>query len=178
MRVIAGKEFACVKLEGKANLALSLSFHTLVEGLRRKGCRFFVLELSGCALMDSTFLGGLAQFGLSMAEGQAAGSRPAIQLLNPNERVIELLSNLGILEFFRCCQGIVEPPPDAEVTELTPSEASRLDLCRASLEAHRFLVSMNEGNAAKFKDVTRFLEEDLKRLEGEGQEPAAGDKAG
>ena len=38
-------------------------------------------------------------------------------------------------------------------------------MTRTSLEAHQTLIDANPENEAKFKEVTRFLEEDLKRQE-------------
>jgi hypothetical protein len=37
-------------------------------------------------------------------------------------------------------------------------------MTEACLEAHRTLMNVNPGNVAKFKDVTQFLAEDLKRM--------------
>ena len=41
----------------------------------------------------------------------------------------------------------------------------KTDLTRTSLDAHQTLIDANPGNEAKFKEVTRFLEEDLKQQE-------------
>ena len=40
-----------------------------------------------------------------------------------------------------------------------------LETARACLEAHETLMSINPANIPKFKDVSRFMAEDLKRLE-------------
>jgi len=168
--VMVGGELACVKLVGRANFASSLDFKTLIHELRARGYARFVLDLSECALMDSTFLGGLAGFGLEMAKSSAGACASAIELLNPNERITELLEDLGILYLFKCCQGALAPPTDAETTAVTCSIPSRLELARASLEAHELLMGLNRENALKFKDVAQFLAEDLRRLGG-GQTP-------
>jgi len=65
----------------------------------QKGYTHFIIDLSECVLMDSTFLGVLAQFGLKMNPANASG-RTGIELLNPNTRVAELLENLGALQLF------------------------------------------------------------------------------
>ena len=168
MTVMVGREFACVKLAGRANFAASVDFETLVHELRQRSIRHFVLDLTECALMDSTFLGGLAGFGLAMAKDQPEGSPGAVELLNPNPRIVGLLQDLGILELFKCCQGTLAPPAEAQTSTYEAPEHTRLEMTRASLEAHRLLMGLNPENAAKFKDVAQFLAEDLKRLESGG----------
>jgi hypothetical protein len=42
---------------------------------------------------------------------------------------------------------------------------NRLETSRTCLEAHETLMAINPSNIPKFKDVTRFMAEDLKRME-------------
>ena len=74
-----------------------------------------------------------------------------------------LLDNLGILELFSTAESLDQ----AEAAE--PVEAGeapdKTELTRTSLEAHQTLTDANPENGAKFKEVTRFLEEDLKQQE-------------
>src|SRR5215470_9306396 len=96
MLVLVGEKFACVKIIGRANFTSSIDFKTLLNELRQKGYNYFVLDLSQCALMDSTFLGVLAGFGLKMGPASSGGETRGIELLNPNARITELLENLGV----------------------------------------------------------------------------------
>ncbi len=66
----------------------------------QKGYAHFIIDLSECVLMDSTFLGVLAQFGLKLNPASMPAKR-GIELLNPNTRVTELLENLGALQLFQ-----------------------------------------------------------------------------
>ena len=43
--------------------------------------------------------------------------------------------------------------------------ADKTELTRTSLEAHQTLIDANPENVVRFKEVTRFLEEDLKQQE-------------
>jgi len=63
--------------------------------------------------------------------------------------------------------GTTESLGQAEAAESVEQGAApdKTDLTRTSLEAHQTLIDANPGNEAKFKEVTRFLEEDLKRQE-------------
>jgi len=166
MWILVGEKFACIKISGRANLSSSLDFKSLVNELIDIGYRFFVLELSECLLMDSTFLGVLAGFGLRLGTGQNQPGEPAIELLNANARVTELLENLGVLHLFRLASGPLEVPANAEARSITPCAPSREELTRACLEAHQTLMQINPQNASRFKDVAQFMAEDLKRLKG------------
>ena len=54
-----------------------------------------MLDLSECVLMDSTFLGVLAGFGLKLSGGNGDQAGMAIELFNPSPRITELLETLG-----------------------------------------------------------------------------------
>ena len=102
--------------------------------------------------MDSTFLGIL--MGMT-------GRLNRIELLNPSERILDLLDNLGVLELLTVGQGI--NPFDAELAAADPVNADKRSLTAASLEAHKLLMKINPENVPRFKDVAKFLEEDLER---------------
>src|ERR1041385_1369017 len=88
--VCVGTKAACVKIRGRANFNCCLDFNALVTGLREKGYGYFLLELSDCSLMDSSFLGVLAGFGLKMSPGDAGKNGGCVELHNPNARVTEI----------------------------------------------------------------------------------------
>ena len=163
--VLVGKEFACIKISGRANFNLSVEFKTLITELQRKGYAFFVLELSECVLMDSTFLGVLA--GLVLKPHQPAGDLPGptLQLRNANARIMDLFENLGVLHLFKIAEGPVTAAESLETCAPSAEPASRVEITRACLEAHQTLMEVNPDNVARFKDVTKFLAEDLAKLQ-------------
>ena len=144
---------AVVRITGCANFASSVPFKKLVNGLIERGCAKFTLDLTDCKLMDSTFLGVLV--GVTHKLGQAA---KGVELFNPSEQVQAMFDNLGILELFEQANSLDQ----AEVSEAEISNAAKRELTENSLEAHRTLMDANPENEAKFKEVARFLEEDLK----------------
>jgi len=164
MSVLVGEHFACVKIVGRANFTSSIDFKTLLNELRQKGCEHFVLDLSQCMLMDSTFLGVLAGFGLKLYTVQNGARCPGLELLNPNARITELLENLGVLHLFSVGNGPLLGPAGTQTAVLAPPDASREEITRACLEAHQTLMKINPGNIPRFKDVAQFLAEDLKKL--------------
>lgn len=162
--VLVGKEFACVKVSGRANFSFSPDFKVLLTGLAQKGYNHFIIDLTECVLMDSTFLGVLAGFGLKMNQSAGPDQR-GIELLNPNARISELLENLGALHLFKIITGALQLPDDVKTSTPAPANASHEEITRTCLEAHQTLMSVNPDNVARFKDVTQFLAEDLKCLE-------------
>jgi anti-anti-sigma regulatory factor len=164
MWVLAGEHFACLKISGRANFSSSIDFKTVVQELRQKGCTYFVLDLSECILMDSTFLGVLAGLGLKTTAGKSGEATGTIELLNANERIVELLESLGVLHLFKLAQGPLQMPPDVtEAKPLTSCCPDKQEVTRACLEAHQTLMRLSPENAAKFKEVAAFLAEDLKK---------------
>ena len=164
LSVLVGKGFACVKISGRANFSFSPDFKTLLTELNQKGYNHIIIDLSECVLMDSTFLGVLAGFGLNSSQGGKPG-KCEIELLNPSTRISELLENLGVLPLFKVADNAPPLPADTKVAASEPINPTQEQITRTCLEAHQTLMSLNPENAARFKDVAQFLAEDLKNLE-------------
>jgi anti-sigma B factor antagonist len=164
LSVLVGKNFACVKIAGRANFASSPDFKTLLEELAQKGYAHFIIDLSECVLMDSTFLGVLSGFGLKL-NPLGVPDTSSVELLNANARVAELLENLGAIRLFKVTEGALQLPDDVKTSTPESINPSREEITRTSLEAHQALMAVNPENVARFKDVTQFLAEDLKNLE-------------
>src|SRR5215471_8874108 len=113
MMVSVGEKCAFVQIAGRANFNSSVDFKALLDQLLQKGYTSFVLDLTECVLMDSTFLGVLAGFGLKLNGPQADKVERTIKLFNPNARISELLENLGVLHLFKITEGEVKAPCDA-----------------------------------------------------------------
>lgn len=163
LSVMVGKERVCVKVTGRANFTFSPDFKALLAGLSERGYRRFAIDLSDCVLMDSTFLGVLAGFGLA-TNPAGTPDKCVIELFNPNARIAELLENLGVLQLFKimsgpmeCSEGMADIP--------TPLNPTREEITRTCLEAHQTLMAANPDNVPRFKDVAQFLAEDLKNLQ-------------
>jgi anti-anti-sigma regulatory factor len=164
LSVFVGKNVAWIKIGGRANFASSPDFKTLLEQLFQKGYAHFIIELQSCVLMDSTFLGVLAGFGMKLNPNGAPAER-GIELLNTTERVRELLENLGAVQLFKLTTGELKLPNDAKPCEPETINPTHEQITRTSLEAHQTLMAINPENVARFKDVAQFLAEDLQNLE-------------
>ena len=157
---------AFLKIPGRANFTSSVDFKTVVAELRGRGVDHFILDLGECVTMDSTFLGVLAGIALRHADGKemsATSEKLRLDLLNPNAGISDLLENLRVVHLFNVfhhenpCTAIFEPIDHQEA-------ASRLEMCKISLEAHEVLMRIKPENIPKFKDVAQFLAEDLRKL--------------
>jgi len=173
LMVLTGEHFACVRIIGRASFNSSVDFKTVLYELRQKGCDYFVLDLSECPLMDSTFLGVLAGFGQKMSAQPQGACGPSIELLNPNSRVAELLENLGVIHLFGVAEGPLKLPDGLQTHDHTPVIPGKEEVTRACLEAHRTLMELNPENQSRFKEVTRFLTEDLGKMQKEKPRPEA-----
>ena len=152
MQVATIDKVTCIKVAGPANFSLGVDFKSVTSQCCEEGNRALLLDLSNCSNMDSTFLGILV--GLT-------GRLDRIELLNPCERVIDLLENLGVLDLVSVGQGI--NPFDGQLEHAESTNAGKRELAEASLEAHHTLMRLNPDNVPRFKDVAKFLEEDLGR---------------
>jgi anti-anti-sigma factor len=162
MQVCIDDKSAYVQISGRANFTSSVDFKALLDQLLQKGYNCFVLDLTECTLMDSTFLGVLAGFGLKLNSPQPDNVDRTIQLFNPNGRISELLENLGVLHLFKVAEGEINAP--AKGTEVNNTNPSREEVTRTCLEAHKTLMNIKPENVTRFKDVAAFLAEDLKRM--------------
>lgn len=182
LQIAVADHSAIVKVNGRANFTTSVSFKHLVSELRQRGFQRFALDLTQCVTMDSTFLGVLAGTAVDLSETRQdvpgtdrrnTTEQGQLRLLNPSERVSDLLDNLGIAELFSpvFCQI-----PTAEDQNLAPAQevsASREEITQTCLEAHRRLMDLNPENVPKFKDVAEFLAQDIANLKAQHSQPAA-----
>ena len=165
--VWAGEHCACIRIIGRANFTTSIDFKTLITELRQQGRDYFLLDLAECVLMDSTFLGVLAGFGLKLSGGNGNQGLHGIELFNPSPRILELLDTLGVLHLFTVTQGAVNLPEPAEPQAHTPASSTKEEVTRTCIEAHRTLMDISPANVARFKDVAQFLAEGLKKPKSE-----------
>ena len=164
MSVWVGEKFVCIKLAGRANFQCSVDFKTLIHRLHEQGHSRFIIDVGDCQLMDSTFQGVLAALAVKFSRQQSGTSIGSIELLNPSDRVFDMLENLGIAHLFKIIKGATPDGCQPSPMEKSGSGADRVETTKTCLEAHRLLMELNPENVAKFKDVTKVLEEDLKKL--------------
>ncbi len=152
-----------IKIPGGATFHSSLDFKTLIQELRNRGHERFLLDLRDCLVMDSTFLGVLAGLGQRLTAAPGAGEHSRMKLMCPSPRVSDLLENLGVTHLFNMVNGFPTVPQSFEAVAPAAGQPSKEEISRTCLEAHLTLMDLNPANIPKFKDVTRFLAEDLEK---------------
>lgn len=148
-----------MKVAGRADFAAGARFRALIEDLCQRGHRRFLFDVSECRQMDSTFLGLMTGLGMRCSREPPGGF---VQLLNPNERILDLLQTLGVAHLFETIRGQPLDPASLNALPMGPG-GGPVALTEASLEAHQTLMQVQPANVPKFQDVARFLAEDLKR---------------
>ena len=169
LTVFRAKDFASVRVVGRANFSSSPGFEGAVAELLRDHPARFVMDLEQCQLMDSTFLGVLAEAATNFR--QLNGKSASLELSNANARVTGLIENLGVDTLFSLQNGPLELPPDVRARRVSFQSATKLQLKATSLAAHEWLMKFNTANRDKFAELTRTLKEDLARLQA-GEPPA------
>jgi anti-sigma B factor antagonist len=163
--VWVGDGMACVRVTGRANFTTSVDFKKLMQHLRDHACQTVVLDMSECVLMDSTFLGVLANEAGKRAVVAEGRTEAGLEVVNANQRIRDLIDNLGVAHLFKMVEY------DLAKDDFQPVEpasgVSREEVTRTCLEAHQTLMALNPANVAKFKDVVQFFAENLKKAESQ-----------
>jgi anti-anti-sigma regulatory factor len=143
------------RIVGPATFVQAPAFRAAAEALRGRGHRRFVVDLSACLTMDSTFIGVLA--GLAR---KLRGLGGTVELVNAGERIHLQIGNLGILPFFQWSRRQTAAVADFQAVPVTP--AGKNALTEVALNAHQDLMAANPDNVARFKEVAEFLAQELK----------------
>src|SRR4026208_484195 len=85
-----------VKVEGKGSFLNSGNLKEFSREMLDRGYREFVVDLAGCAMMDSTFMGTMASVALRLKEL----GHGHLHIVHCGNRSQELLSGLGLDQIF------------------------------------------------------------------------------
>ena len=150
-----------VKVEGKGSFQNSPGLKEFSKEMLDRGYRHFVVDLKGCPVMDSTFMGTLAGIALRLREF----GNGSLLVCNANERNWDLLQNLGLNNLFEVELKASELATD-KLVDAAPLDADhpidRSDQAECMIEAHEALVDADPENLARFKDVLEYLKQDLR----------------
>ena len=149
-----------VRVQGRGSFQNSPGLKDFARRMIGRGRCDFSVDLAGCPVMDSTFMGTLAGIALRLRE-VGTGS---LEVVRANERNSELLRNLGLDQLFtirdRADTGGSAPAQLAE-TPGEPPGSDKAAAARTMLEAHQALVEASPENLTRFKDVLDYLKQDL-----------------
>jgi len=143
-----------IKVDGRGTFLNSPGVKEFVKQMIQRGHRDFVVDLGGCELMDSTFMGTLAGVALRLREIGQGG----LKAVNVNIRNASLLENLGLDHLFPVEAG---PAPGAPENLRQAGTGDEEDAKGTILAAHEALIAVDAQNAVKFKDVVEYLRQEL-----------------
>ncbi len=150
-----------LRIPERANCLSSIELDQIITTLHRRGREVFVLDLTQCTTMDSTFLGVLAGFVLP-ADSNPKSPSLEIRLRNANRRITALLESLCVDHLFTFESESESCTVVFETFSMEISEPTKAQVNEISLKAHLQLMEIDPLNIPKFKDVTQFLREDSK----------------
>ena len=139
---------AILAVVGKAGYLNCRSAGEFFSAAVEKGCTKLLVQLKDCTGMDSTFLGMIA--GVALKLKKVGGE---LVILNPGERNLELVENLGITKLIKISNEAKEGTPEDSL----PTSSAPVS---AILDAHENLVEADSSNLVKFEDVISFLKKE------------------
>src|SRR6266404_8583046 len=101
-----------VKVEGKGSFLNSGNLKEFSREMLDRGYREFIVDLAGCAMMDSTFMGTMASVALRLKEL----GHGHLHIVHCGNRSQQLLSGLGLDQIFDI-RGNGASPPECEELE-------------------------------------------------------------
>ena len=151
---------------GAATFKLAPAFKQAAQAARLAGSALLVVDMAGCASMDSTFMGAVAALGFSLRK---ADVRLAVINLSPHAAA--LLQGLGVDRILKIYPAGTLPEGLGDLSVLVQSlrpvesgPAGEHELAALMYDAHETLTRVDPENLRRFKDVLAFLREDLKRF--------------
>lgn len=150
-------EAVWLRVMGRGTFQTSAGMKEYARRMIQRGRRHFVVDLAGCELMDSTFMGTLAGLALRLREFGSGG----LTVINGNARNTMLLENLGLdhLFSFTLPEG-ASVPPTAAAKPLDGTASNPALQHDTILSAHEALVEADPENEARFKDVLELLKQE------------------
>lgn len=139
--------------EGDVRLTLCTTVDIYLEKMfQDPGFQSVIVDLSRTDNIDSTSLGLLAK--LSIQADKRFSFRPTLVSTRPD--ITRVLASMGFDEVF----SVVETPLEhkEQLAELPCIAAPEEDVRQRVIDAHRTLMSLNEGNRETFHDLVAVLE--------------------
>lgn len=156
-----------VRVDGKGSFQNAADLKSFAFQMIATGRSRFVIDLCGCPMMDSTFMGTLVGIAIRLPEQSPPGK---LTVVNANDRNANLLENLGLTKIFpvqKDTAGFEEQVRQVtNVLEAAPSVDLPLEQrSKEVLASHETLSDVSDENRERFKDVVEFLRSDSARMD-------------
>ena len=178
--IVAGHcgEVVWLSVAGAGSKENSADVVKFVEPEIAKGKRSFVVDLSDCTGLDSTFMGML--IGISKRLKQCV--QGCLHIINARGRNAQLLRGLGVQHFCTVAEdagpfcaedgeqagevpATFKSAPVVDCRELDRQLLSKGEQTAHCLKAHEDLCEISHANQAKFKDVVELMALKLRSLQ-------------
>ena len=173
------KDAFWIRVDGAASLQDAPRLKRCLEQAVEHGRPLLVVDLETCRSMDSSFMGTLCAAALNLAGNPDAATR--LELINVGPRCLAALEELGIaqlLQIDRTGESLLEErslvaacldrDKGASGARAPDVGASKDDLARHSLDAHRALGAASADNLCRFRDVLDYLEKKTAQRDSAG----------
>ncbi|MDF1815482.1 MAG: STAS domain-containing protein [Verrucomicrobiales bacterium] len=167
-------DIAWVRIEGVATKDTASGIQGYFSETFSRGLRNFTIDLKDCRLIDSTFIGILTGLAGSIA---SEGNSGEVKVIHPNERNEKSICKLGLDNLITidrdgssACE--MESLISQSLHPLYGGEMSKVEKASLILDAHEKICEANEENRSVFKDVLKFLKQDLLKWSKDGDKSA------
>lgn len=146
---------------GLGMATVGIDFWDFSEEMMKQGFLRFIVDLSQCRSMDSTFMGVL----VGMAESPRIKREEAVTVINPNDHHMKLMDGLGLPKMISIKQGRTDLP-ELEMRRLDAFPRTSEDRILKIRDVHAKLVALDRRNEEKFKMFLKLLDQELKGRQG------------
>lgn len=142
-----------IKMTGDVRLTLCISFDQFIDSMLASADFSSVLfDLSDAEAVDSTTLGLMAK--ISLLAQEKRGIVPVI--LATNASIQRILQTMGFADIFTIVDKLaVKITPESPLKTI---ECDEDEVKEKVIEAHKFLMSLNDQNHETFRNLVAMLE--------------------
>ena len=152
-----------VKVQGRGTMEFcSQLFDYLSARMEKSQKENIYFELSETHYLDSSFIGVI----VSIEKKLQKDSRGSIVILNPTEKVKEILSMMGLSEILPMRDNMTIKTLDLNEEIQQKLEKDYKDI-KLLLESHQSLMEINPENKKRFGLVEEMLKQELERNKNE-----------
>ena len=158
MMVARSVDAVLVRINGPGNMKICPTLQDFAKRMIVEGFRKFIVDLTECSTMDSTFMGTLVEMA-SLAPPMAE----SLMIINAQPHCEGLLEGLGLDNVLRIKSGRTELP-GVELQPLPEYAATQTERTRLIRKAHENLVDIDERNEEQFGPFLRQLVKEMGKM--------------
>tara|TARA_R110002072_G_scaffold63662_7_gene158159 strand:+ start:528 stop:1028 length:501 start_codon:yes stop_codon:yes gene_type:complete len=146
-RIARSQDAIYVRVTGLGSMHNASALDAFAEREIEEGAQQFILDLSDCTGVDSTFMGTLLGLSNRVRDLDAGAG---VALINVDDHARKQLSSVGVDAFVTLVPGETPLPRKLKLTELSTEPVSDRERLKLMVRAHKDLVSADSRNEAKF----------------------------